>query len=91
LERTSAPWLIRLHSVPRWLVPVMLAVFLFTGLLLSGDWAWLGAILLGIVAVFIAWLSALSWPVLTPGARLARVLVTGAAIGMTVLKATGRM
>lgn len=80
-----------LHRSPRWLVPVLLAVFLFFGLLASGPWAWAGAILLGIVTLFVAWLSALAWPVLTPGSRLARVLVTGALAGVTVLKAMGRM
>ena len=61
--------------MPRWLVPILLAVFLFFGLIASGPWALLGAVFLGIDALFVAWLSALAWPVLTPGSRLARVVV----------------
>lgn len=91
LERLSAPWLVTLHRLPRWLVPVILAVFLFIGLISSGPWIWVGAVMLGIITLFVAWLSALAWPVLTPGSRLARVLVVGALGGVTVLKAMGRM
>ena len=91
LERFSAPLLVRLHAMPRWLVPILLGVFLLTGLISSGSWIWLGAVLLGIVTLFVAWLSALAWPVLTPGSRLARVIVTIALVGITVLKAMGRL
>jgi len=91
LERLSAPWLVTLHRLPRWLVPVILAVFLFIGLISSGPWIWVGALMLGIITLFVAWLSALAWPVLTPGSRLARVLIVVALGGVTVLKAMGRM
>ena len=91
LERFSAPLVLKLHAMPRWLVPILLAVFLFVGLITSGPWTWLGALLLGIVTLFVAWLSALAWPVLTPGSRLARVIITLALAGVTVLKAMGRM
>ena len=91
MERFSAPLVLKLHAMPRWLVPILLAVFLFVGLITSGPWTWLGALLLGIVTLFVAWLSALAWPVLTPGSRLARVIITLALAGVTVLKAMGRM
>ena len=91
LERFSAPLLIKLHAMPRWLVPILLAVFLFFGLIASGPWALLGAVFLGIDALFVAWLSALAWPVLTPGSRLARVVVVVVLVGLTILKATGNM
>ena len=91
LERFSAPLLLRLHAMPRWLVPILLAVFLFVGLIASGPWAILGAVLLGVDALFVAWLSVLAWPVLTPGSRIARVVVVVALVGVTVLKATGNM
>ncbi|MAT60411.1 MAG: hypothetical protein CMH41_01950 [Micrococcales bacterium] len=77
--------------MPRWLVPILLAVFLFVGLIASGPWAILGAVLLGVDALFVAWLSVLAWPVLTPGSRIARVVVVVALVGVTVLKATGNM
>jgi hypothetical protein len=65
-------------------------VLLFLGLILSGPWAWLGGIALLLVWVFVAWLTALSWPALTPGSRLFRLLVVLALAGVVVLKFMGR-
>jgi ABC-type multidrug transport system fused ATPase/permease subunit len=90
LERLSAPWLVRLHGLPRWLVPVGLASLLFVGLLLAGDWAWLGAIFLAIIGLFITWLTALSWPILTGSSRMIRVVVAVVIFGLAVLKLLGR-
>lgn len=90
LERRSYPAIMALTRVPKWLVVVLMAVCLFLGLIQSGGLAWLGAILLGIVAVFLGWLLALSWPVLGPGSRLVRLVTVIAVIGIAVLKAMGR-
>lgn len=90
LERYSARPLVTLHGLPRWLVPVALAVLLFVGLLLSGPWGWLGAVFLVIIALFVTWLTALSWPILTPGSRMIRVVVAVVLFGLAVLKAMGR-
>lgn len=90
LERISAPWLVTLHQMPRWVVPIALAVMLFVGLLLSGDWGWLGAIFLVIIGLFVTWLTALSWPILTGSSRLVRVVVAVVLFGLAVLKALGR-
>lgn len=86
LNRASAPLLIRMHALPRWVVPVVMGLLLAGGLFVSG---WLGTLMLAIVTAFITWLFALSWPVLTPGGRMARGLVAVALLGFTVLKATG--
>ena len=86
LNRVSAPLLIRMHALPRWVVPVVMGLLLAGGLFLS---SWLGTLLLAIVTAFITWLFALSWPVLTPGGRVARGLVAMALLGFTILKATG--
>lgn len=90
LERYSAPALVTLHSLPRWLVPAGLALLLFVGLVLSGSWAWLGALFLAVIGLFVLWLSALSWPILTASSRLVRVVVVVVLFGMAVLKAMGR-
>lgn len=76
--------------MPRWVVPVLMAIMLFLGLILTGPYAWIGTVLLVIVGLFVLWLSALSWPILTGSARLMRVLVTGAVLGVAALKALGR-
>lgn len=90
LERYSARPLVTLHSLPRWLVPVALAILLFVGLLLSGPWGWLGALFLIVIGLFVTWLTALSWPILTPSSRAVRVVVAVVLFGLAILKALGR-
>lgn len=90
LERVSLPLLTRLHAMPRWIVVVAPAALLLGGLLLRDSWAWLGGILLGIVWLFLAWLTALSWPALSPGSRMIRGLVVVVFGGVVVLKFLGR-
>jgi uncharacterized membrane protein len=79
-HRRSAPILVRLAAVPPWAFVVGLAVLLVVGLFLPG---WPGAVVLLLLAAFLAWLAALSWSRLTPLAALVRgatiVLVVWAA------------
>lgn len=89
-ERASYPLIASIHAMPRWIVVIAPAILLFVGLILSGSWAWLGALLLFLVFIMLAWLTALSWPVLTPGSRLIRLVVVLALLGITVFKLTGR-
>jgi hypothetical protein len=72
LERWSAPILVRLAAVPRWLFVLGLAVVFLAGLAVPGV---IGAILLLVIALFLAWLAALGWPNYSVGGRLLRVLV----------------
>ena len=90
LERASVPILARLLTVPRWLIVVAMGTFLFLGLIQTGDLSWLGGVFLLIVGGFLGWLLALSWPVLTPGRRLTRIVVVTAVLGIAVLKFLGR-
>jgi hypothetical protein len=71
-ERLSAPYLIRLHSVPRWLLAIVLAGLLVTALFVNGV---VGAILLFAIALFLGWLVAVGWRLMTPASRLIRLLV----------------
>ncbi len=70
LEHSSARPLVLLHQLPVWLVPLVLTALLVTGLAVPG---WIGAAALVLVAGFLGWLGALSWPRLGPGPRLLRV------------------
>jgi hypothetical protein len=88
-ERKSFPILARVTAAPRWLLVVGLGSSLLLGLVLSDSWAWLGAIFLLIVAAFLGWLLALSWPLLSSGRRFMRILVVGALVGMSILKLGG--
>jgi hypothetical protein len=90
LEDRSRPLLRRLHALPRWLVVITPAILLFGGLIFTGAFAWIGGLLLLLVAVFLAWLTALSWPAISGGARFIRVVVVLALLGLTVLKFMGR-
>lgn len=70
-QRWSAPVLLRLAVLPRWSIVVGLAAVVVAGLVLSG---WPGAVILGLLALFLAWLAALGWSRLSPGAALLRVV-----------------
>ena len=90
IERASIPILVKLLSIPRWLLVILIASSLLLGLALTGPLAPLGAIFLLIVATFLGWLLLLSWPVLSPGRRMIRLVVVFAVVGLAVLKALGR-
>ena len=70
-ERRSARPLIYLHQLPAWVAPLLLVVFLIAGLALRGP---AGAVALCVVAAVLAWLATLSWPRLSAGGRMGRVI-----------------
>ncbi len=88
-ERKSFPVLTKVTAAPRWLLIVGLGSSLLLGLILTDSWAWLGAVFLLVVAAFLGWLLALSWPLLTSGRRFMRILVVGALVGLVILKLGG--
>lgn len=90
LERRSYPALVSLTRVPRWVLVVLMAVCMVTGLMLDGSLAWLGAILLLVVAFFLGWLLALSWPVIATNSKILRLIVVVVLVGIAVLKVLGR-
>jgi hypothetical protein len=78
LEKVSAPYLVKLHSLPRWVLPIVLTVVLLIGLLANPNQRagfWIGFIALSFIGIFLLWLLALSWPVLTRSSRFIRLLV----------------
>ena len=85
LERASARPLVLLHQLPVWLVPIVLAGLLVTGLAVPG---WLGAVALVLVAAFLAWLAALSWPQTSRGGRLLRLAAVAGVLAVAVIQAT---
>jgi len=70
LEQSSARPLVILHQLPVWVVPIVLAALFITGLAVPGL---IGAAALVLVAAFLGWLAAMSWPRLTSSGRLLRV------------------
>lgn len=91
MHRISLPIMRALTRFPRWLLLVLTGLFLFLGLIQTGDLAWLGVVFLSIVTLFFAWLLALSWPAIPPSGRLLRGVVVLALVGITILKAVGRL
>ena len=76
--------MVKLHALPRWLIPVAMAVLLVTGFALEGVLA--GLCLLA-VGLFLLWLVLLSWPVLTVGSKAIRVVVVGSVLAAAYLEA----
>lgn len=87
-EDASRPLLQRMQALPNFIVPVLLGVMLFFGLTL--DAAWAGGLLL-VIALFLSWLTAISWPAISPGSRILRVVVDLGILGLGVLKLMGRL
>ncbi len=83
IERRSAHPLVVLHELPRWAVPIALLVVLIVGFAVPG---WIGAAALAALAVFLGWLSYLSWPSLVASRRLMRGLALAAVLALAVLQ-----
>lgn len=86
LERRSVVPLTVLHRMPRWLIPVIVAVLLLAGFFISAAWAGIFFIL---VAAFLGWLLALSWPVITEGSRFFRLVVIAVVAGVGIMRLMG--
>lgn len=80
------PLLIRVNRMPRWLLAAVLVVLLLLGLLLTTPWA--GLFLL-VVAAFLGWLLALSWPLVDGWGRLLRGLAVLVLLVAGVLRLVG--
>jgi hypothetical protein len=84
LERASARYVAYLHQLPRWLLPIVTAGLLVLGLAVRG---WPAAIALVLVAAFLSWLAALSWPALPGRSRLLRVATIACLLAIAALQA----
>ena len=81
VERASLRPAAYLHHLPRWLIPILVAVVFVGGIAVRG---WVGAALLFVVTAFLAWLATLSWPALGTQGRALRVLILAALIGLAL-------
>jgi hypothetical protein len=84
-ERRSAKPLLYLHQLPVWIAPLLMVVLLIAGLAVRGP---AGAAALCGVAVVLGWLAAVSWPRLSLGGRLGRLLAVAAVLGVAAFQAT---
>ena len=83
LERASLPLLTRVARLPRAVPFLVLLALLVAGVLVSGS---LGAVLIGLVAVIVAWLLVLAWPALSGVERLGRFAVLLLAVALCVVQ-----
>jgi hypothetical protein len=74
-----------MNGLPRWLVPIVLAILLVAGLVISGP---VGAALLVVLGVFLAWLVFLSWPALPATTRIIRLVIVAGILAVAVFQAT---
>jgi uncharacterized membrane protein len=81
-SRANAAALLWLNSRPRWLLGVILIAVALGGLLIPGI---VGALLLLLLAAFLAWLAAMSWPRVDAAGRLLRVLTVAVVVGAAVM------
>ena len=79
----SAPALLRIHGLPKFLVPGLIAVLMVAGLLMNPPYA---GVPLTVVSIFIGWLMYLSWPLLDSRSKLIRFLVFLILIASTAVK-----
>lgn len=85
IERSSAPILISLSKLPKFVAPVFVAILLVIGLYQHNL---IGIVCISLVVLFIVWLSFLAWPVLEPRARVMRLVLIGLLILGAVLNFT---
>lgn len=71
-EELSRPMLLRMQALPTFVVPVLMGVLMFIGLVLPYWWAGLALLL---IAAFLTWLTAVSWPAISPASRILRSLI----------------
>jgi len=84
VERVSRPLLASLSALPRPVVPLATVVLVAIGLLAPPA---VGLVALTVVALFVAWIAYLSWPVVAGSGRLLRVAMVALVVvlGLTRL------
>ncbi|MHB1473857.1 MAG: DUF6703 family protein [Dermatophilaceae bacterium] len=84
IERASLPLITKLNGLPRVVPFLLLLALLVAGAVIVGP---VGFVLMGLAAVFVAWILYLSWPRLTGSERIMRsaVLLLAAAMAITRL------
>jgi len=73
----------KLSRLPRLVPFLILLVLLVAGVLISGQ---VGFVLMGLAAIFVAWVLYLSWPRLSGSERIMRLAVLLLAVAMAVVQ-----
>jgi hypothetical protein len=86
VERRSAGPLTWLATQPRWVPFVLVLALLLAGLFTPPV---IGAVLLGVLALLLGWLTYLAWPTLDAGGRLTRLVVVAIVLYALVARFVG--
>ena len=83
IDHASLPLMTRLSRLPRLSPFLILLALLGAGVWVSGT---VGFVLMGLAALFVAWVLYLSWPRLTGSERIMRLAVLLLAVAMAVVQ-----
>ncbi len=83
IDQASLPLMTRLSRLPKLVPFLILLVLLVGGVLVGGP---VGFVLMGLAALFVAWVLYLSWPRLNGTERLMRLAVLLLAVAMAVVQ-----
>lgn len=83
VESRTRPLLIRLHRLPRPLIPLATVVAIAVGMLAPLRVA---LVALALVFCFVGWIAYVSWPVVPTSGRLIRVLMLGLVVVLAVTR-----
>ena len=89
VEKRSAPLILFLSQLPRWVFPAVMAILLIAGLMVPIGWV--GGLLLVILIIVLIWLTSLSWPLLTVSGRLLRIITILAAGAVAFAPFAGKL
>lgn len=81
MERHSVGPLTRLHTLPRFVLPLLTAVLLILALALPGP---VGLLAAAALLLLVTWLTFLSWPRLDAAGRVLRVALIGLLIAVVL-------
>ncbi|GAA3615989.1 DUF6703 family protein [Microlunatus ginsengisoli] len=83
VENGSRRLLTRLHGLPRLLIPLATGILFAVGVLAPPA---IGIAALAVILVFVGWLAYLSWPVVSTGGKLMRLLMVVLVAGLLVYR-----
>ena len=83
IDHASLPLVTRLSRLPKPVPFLILLALLVAGVLISGQ---VGFVLMGLAAIFVAWVLYLSWPRLSGSERIMRLAVLMLAVAMAAVQ-----
>jgi len=83
IDHASLPLMTKLSRLPRLVPFLILLALLVAGVLIGGQ---SGFVLMGVAAIFVAWVLYLSWPRLSGSERIMRLAVLLLAVAMAVVQ-----